>query len=111
MFIVNEQISMAINETPNVIKSALKDTEFFIKSSNHQLQAEVFESFDRTRERIKIDLEGENLRRASHIALTNFSFHADIDKLLGERITREIAVQTGLESTFESTIELLGSKF
>jgi hypothetical protein len=58
MFIVNEFISISINETPTVIKSALKDAEFFIKSSNHQLQSETFEQFDRTREKIKIDLEG-----------------------------------------------------
>lgn len=63
MFIVNEQISISIDETPNVIKSALKDTEFFIKSSNHRLQSEIFEHFDRTREKIKIDLEGDNLLR------------------------------------------------
>jgi hypothetical protein len=64
MFIVNEQISMSIDETPNVIKSALKDTEFFIKSSNHQLQSEIFEHFDRAREKVKIDLEGESSPRS-----------------------------------------------
>lgn len=58
MFIVNEQVSLSINETSNVVKSVLKDVEFFIKSSNHQLQAEIFEQFDRAREKIKIDLEG-----------------------------------------------------
>jgi hypothetical protein len=58
MFIVNEQISMAINDSPDVIRSALKDTEFFIKSSNHQIQFQIFEQFDKTREKIKIDLEG-----------------------------------------------------
>jgi hypothetical protein len=71
MFIVNEQISSSIDETPNVIKSALKDTEFFIKSSNHQLQAEIFEHFDRAREKIKIDLEGE--------AATNGTEHHCVD--------------------------------
>jgi hypothetical protein len=58
MFIVNEQISIAINETPNVLKSALKDAEFFVKSSNHQLQSKTFEEFDRANEKIKIDLQG-----------------------------------------------------
>lgn len=61
MFIVNEQMSISIDETPTVVKSALKDAEFFIKSSNHQLQADIFEQFDRTREKIKIDLEGRKL--------------------------------------------------
>lgn len=50
---------MSINETPNVVKSALKDTEFYIKNSNHHLQAGIFEQFDRTTEMIKIDLEGQ----------------------------------------------------
>lgn len=59
MFIVNEQISISIDETPSVIKSALMDTDFFIKSSNHHIQAEIFEQFDRTREKIKIDLDGK----------------------------------------------------
>ncbi|CRL05775.1 CLUMA_CG018802, isoform A [Clunio marinus] len=88
MFIVNEQIYVSINELPKVIKSALKDAEFFVKSSNHQLQMEVFEQFDRTREKIKIDLE-------------------DIDKLLGEQITREISIQTGIDITFETTLDIL----
>lgn len=59
MFVVNEQISMAIDDTPKIIRSALKDTEFFIKSTNHQVQADIFEQFDRTREKIWIDLEGD----------------------------------------------------
>lgn len=58
MFVVNEQVSSSINDTPSVIKSAIKDAEFYIKNSNHQAQAEIFEQFDRTREKIKIDLEG-----------------------------------------------------
>lgn len=58
MFVINEQISMSINDTPNILRSALKDVEFFVKSSNHQLQSETFEQFDRAKEKIKIDLEG-----------------------------------------------------
>lgn len=59
MFVVNEQISMSINDTGNVLRSALKDAEFYVKSSNHHLQMETFEKFDKAKERIKIDLEGE----------------------------------------------------
>lgn len=61
MFIVNEKISMSVDDTPNVIKAALKDIEFFVKSSNHHVQAGIFEQFDKTREKIKIDLEGEDV--------------------------------------------------
>ncbi|KAG5671584.1 hypothetical protein PVAND_001777 [Polypedilum vanderplanki] len=84
MFINNEQISTSINESSNVLRSALKDTEYFVKSTNHQLQSELFEKFDRTKEIIKIDLD-------------------DIDKLLGERITREISIKTGIDLTLEKT--------
>ena len=59
MFVINEQISVSINDAPNVLRSALKDVEFFVKSSNHQLQSETFEQFDKAREKIKIDLEGQ----------------------------------------------------
>jgi hypothetical protein len=37
------------------------------------------------------------------------NFFSDIDKLLGERIVREISVQTGLDLTFELTAEILES--
>ncbi|KAL7022682.1 hypothetical protein ACKWTF_012345 [Chironomus riparius] len=90
MFVINEQISISINDAPNVLRSALKDIEFFVKSSNHQLQSETFDQFDKAREKIKIDLE-------------------DIDKLLGERIIREISFKTGLDITFESTGLILES--
>lgn len=59
MFIVNEQAYTSINRTPTVIKSALKDIEFFIQSTQHQLQSDIFGNFDETTERMKTDLEGE----------------------------------------------------
>lgn len=62
MFIVNEQAYTSINRTPTVIKSALKDIEFFIQSTQHQLQSDIFGSFDETTERMKTDLEGEFVR-------------------------------------------------
>ena len=109
MFIVNEQIARSIDRTPNIIKSALKDTEFFLKSSNHELQVEIFENFDRTREKIKLDLEGEVVSKLTALIINN-TFITDIDKLLGERITREVSIQTDLDMTFESTTILLESK-
>lgn len=108
MFIVNEQISASINDTPTVLRSALKDTEFFVKSSNHQLQTDVFDQFDKLRDNVKIDLEGRKvaLILIKKLIESNFS---DIDKLLGERITREISLQTNLDLTFEQTAEILES--
>lgn len=61
MFIVNEKLSLSVDDTPSVVKAALKDIEFFVKSSHHQVQAGVFEHFDKAREKIKIDLEGEDV--------------------------------------------------
>lgn len=61
MFVVNEQISISIEETPTILRSALKDAEFYVKSSNHRLQTRTFEQFDKARDSIKIDLEGEIL--------------------------------------------------
>ena len=58
MFIINEQISMSINDTPTVLKAALKDSEMFVKNSDNQIHFELFEEFDKTQDKIKIDLEG-----------------------------------------------------
>lgn len=58
MFIVNEQLYSSINRAPNVVKSALKDIEFFVQSTNHQLQSDVFVNFDEATGRMKMDLEG-----------------------------------------------------
>lgn len=49
---------MSINDTPTVLKSALKDSEMFVKNSDNQIQFELFEEFDKTQDKIKIDLEG-----------------------------------------------------
>lgn len=59
MFIVNEQTYTSIGRTPNVFKSALKDTEFFVQSTHHQLQSDIFDSLDDATERMKTDMEGE----------------------------------------------------
>lgn len=61
MFIVNEQIYSSINRTPTVVKSALKDVEFFIQSTDNQLQSDIFNNFDEATERIKMDLEGNSM--------------------------------------------------
>ena len=50
---------MSINDTPTVLKAALKDSEMFVKNSDNQIQFELFEEFDKTQDKIKIDLEGK----------------------------------------------------
>lgn len=59
MFIVNEHAYTSISRTPNVFKSALKDIEFFVQSTHHQLQSDIFDSLDDATERMKTDMEGE----------------------------------------------------
>lgn len=59
MFVVNEQVFSSINRSPHVAKSAIKDVEYFIKSTNHDLQSEIFENFDKATDRIKTDIEGK----------------------------------------------------
>jgi hypothetical protein len=58
MFIINEQISASISQTPNVIKASLKDSEVFIKNAHRQIQETVFDHFMVANEKVKMDLEG-----------------------------------------------------
>lgn len=58
MFIINEQISTSIQQTPEVIRASLKDTETFIKNAHRQIQFSVFDRFQTANEKMKIDLEG-----------------------------------------------------
>jgi hypothetical protein len=64
MFVVNEQVFSSINKTPHVAKSAIKDVEFFIKTTNHQFQSGIFENFDKATDRIKTDIEGKRERES-----------------------------------------------
>lgn len=61
MFIINEQISSSIQQSPNVIRASLKDTEVFVKNAHRQIQLSVFDRFSTANEKIKMDLEGEFL--------------------------------------------------
>lgn len=58
MFIINEQISTSIRQTPNVIRASLKDSEVFIKNAHRQIQETVFDRFTTANEKVKMDLEG-----------------------------------------------------
>ena len=57
MFITNEFILTAINKTPNIVKSSLKDAELFTKDAHKQITFNVHDSINIAVERIKIDLE------------------------------------------------------
>lgn len=59
MFIINEQISTSIQQTPDVIRASLKDTEAYVKNAHRQIQFSIFDRFSAANEKIKIDLEGK----------------------------------------------------
>lgn len=58
MFITNEQAVVAVEKTPILIRSSLKNIETFLKDIHHQIIFTVFEGFNTLHDRIKIDLEG-----------------------------------------------------
>lgn len=58
MFVTNEQASSAIEQTPMLIRSSLKDVETFLKDTHHQVIFTVHEGFNTMLDRVKIDLEG-----------------------------------------------------
>uniref|UniRef100_A0A336K270 CSON005264 protein n=1 Tax=Culicoides sonorensis TaxID=179676 RepID=A0A336K270_CULSO len=87
MFVTNEQASAAIEKTPILIRSALKDLESFLKDIHHQVIFTIFEGLNTVSDRIKIDLE-------------------DIDKLLADPIQHKLLEDTGLDAIFESLFDI-----
>lgn len=60
MLITNEQVSLAIKQTPIVARASLTDTATFIRDANQKIQFRIFDNFDKTYDKIKIDLEGSH---------------------------------------------------
>ncbi|XP_063709538.1 prominin-1 isoform X2 [Culicoides brevitarsis] len=90
MFVTNEQASSAIDKTPLLIRSALKDSETFLKDIHHQAIFTIYEGLNTVNDRIKIDLE-------------------DIDKLLGDPIQHKLLEDTDLDGIFESLLDICTS--
>jgi hypothetical protein len=59
MFITNEQISSAINQSPIVVRSALKDVETFLKDAHQQVTHTMNDGINSATERIQHNLEGQ----------------------------------------------------
>ncbi|XP_062711894.1 prominin-1 isoform X1 [Aedes albopictus] len=87
MFVTNEQIASAIDETPMVVRSSLTDAETFLKDTEQQISFVLFEGLATTVDRIRNDLN-------------------DLDKLLGEPIQNHLSLFTGIEIIFESIMEI-----
>lgn len=61
MIVTNEQISIAIKETPDVIRASLKDLETFLKDSHKQILFSVHEGMNTVSDRLRLDFEGFEL--------------------------------------------------
>ena len=59
MFINNEQILSAIDQTPLVVRASLQDVETFLKDTQQQIIFVIFEGLNTAVDRIKDDLEGK----------------------------------------------------
>jgi Prominin len=77
MFITNQHISSAIDQSPIVVRSSLKDVETFLKDANEQVTHTMTDGIHSATERIQHNLD-------------------DIDKLLGEPIQRQMSINTGI---------------
>lgn len=58
MIITNEQISTAVDKTPDVVRASLKDIEAFLKDSHKQILFSVHEGMNTVSERLRLDFEG-----------------------------------------------------
>ncbi|XP_037024841.1 prominin-1-A [Bradysia coprophila] len=82
MIITNEEISAAVDKTPDVLRASLKDIEAFLKDSHKQILFSVHEGMNTVSDRLRLDFE-------------------EIDKLLGDPIQRDLELSTGIESSLD----------
>jgi hypothetical protein len=59
MFLTNEQMSRAVDQTPNVVHTALNDVTTFLRNSHNQLRFVVIKSLDHSVDAISKDLDSE----------------------------------------------------
>ncbi|XP_053678459.1 prominin-1 [Anopheles nili] len=87
MFVTNEQIASAVDQTPAVVRASLLDVATFLRDAEQQIRFVITEGLATATERIRDDLES-------------------VDKLLGEPIQHHLALFTGIDIIFESIIEI-----
>lgn len=78
MIITNEQISTAIQKTPDVIRASLKDVEAFMKDSHKQILFSVHEGMNTVSERVRLDFEGIT-RLTAVFSYLKFAFQKSIN--------------------------------
>jgi hypothetical protein len=59
MFVTNEQISRAVDQTPHVVHTALNDATTFLRNSHQQLRFVFTESLEQSVRAINNDLDSE----------------------------------------------------
>lgn len=74
MIITNEQISTAIEKTPDVLRASLKDVEAFLKDSHKQILFSVHEGMNTVSERLRLDFEGI-IRLSASLYFLKFALH------------------------------------
>jgi hypothetical protein len=66
MFVTNEQVSRAVDLTPNVMHTALNDVTTFLHNSHQQLRFVITTSLDHSVAAINKDLDSEYQAIDSH---------------------------------------------
>ncbi|KFB49997.1 hypothetical protein ZHAS_00018038 [Anopheles sinensis] len=87
MFVTNEQIASAIDQTPDIVRSSMVDAATFLHDAEAQIRFVIIEGLATATERIRQDLDS-------------------VDKLLGEPIQHHLALFTGIDIIFESIIDI-----
>jgi hypothetical protein len=59
MFVTNEQLSRAVDQTPNVVHTALNDVTTFLRNSHSQLRFVITKSLDHSVDVISMDLDSK----------------------------------------------------
>lgn len=106
MFLTNELVSHAIHQAPEVVKSSLQDSEQFSRSAYRDIAFNVHEGVSVAIDRIKIDLESmfDGMISVEASFFIPLNFNADVDKLLGEPIQKDLESYTGIKTTMETIL-------
>lgn len=59
MFVTNEEIAIAIDKTPSVVRASLKDMQVFLKDAHRQITISVKDGMNTAIERMHNDLESK----------------------------------------------------
>lgn len=87
MFVTNEQMSRAVEQTPSVVHTALRDVTTFLRNSHQQLQFVITKSLDQAVDAAYTDLD-------------------NVEELLGRPIQEELAEETGIDVALDALVDV-----